>query len=83
MLRFDHRKHIIFLFVKRSCFLELLLWSRVCGNVKDLCIDPAVLHDDDVVHVGEEADAVRRQDSSLVLQQTRLRTEKLLKCFSD
>ncbi len=45
----------------------MLLWSKVCGNVKDLCVNPAILHDDDVVHVGEEADAVRRQDSSLVL----------------
>ncbi len=37
--------------------------------VGSLSVDPAVLHNHDPVHVGQEADAVSGQDSGLVLQQ--------------
>ena len=32
--------------------------------------DLAVLHDDDLVHLGQEADGVRHQDPGLLLQET-------------
>ena len=46
--------------------------------VGPLGVDPPVLHDDDVVHVRQEADAVRGQDPGAIFKHTGLGAENPL-----